>query len=425
MAKPLTVKFIEGVKPAASRQEIPDGGLTGLYFVVQPSGSMSWAVRYRYGGKPRKLTIGSYPAFGLADARKAASATLRAASEGRDPATEKQQAKADRSDHSNLVGAVLDEFLERHVKPKNRPSTAKENERFIDNEVRPRWKSRLIQSITKRDVVILLDQIVDRGAPISANRVHAILRRFFNWAIERDIVQSSPVATVAAPSKETSRDRVLTDDEVKLLWGACERVGWPFGSMVQLLLLTGQRREEVAGATWDEFQLEGDQPLWTIPKERSKNNKAHTVPLTPAVITILSALPKVTSDQRFILSTNGRTSISGFSKAKVKIDSMMQEIAQEKALERGDDPDGVSITPWRLHDLRRTGASGMAALSQPVQVVEAVLNHKSGSIKGVAAVYNRHDYADEKRRALNAWANMVVGLISDNEDMSNIHFIRR
>ena len=104
---------------------------------------------------------------------------------------------------------------------------------------------------------------------------------------------------------------------------------------------------------------------------------------------------------------------------------MMQEIAQEKALERGDDPDGVSITPWRLHDLRRTGASGMAALSQPVQVVEAVLNHKSGSIKGVAAVYNRHDYADEKRRALNAWANMVVGLISDNEDMSNIHFIRR
>ncbi|OAE39587.1 tyrosine-type recombinase/integrase [Brucella intermedia] len=420
MAKSLTVKFIESVKPEESRREIPDGGMPGLYLVVQPSGAMSWAVRYRYAGKPKKLTIGAYPAFSLADARKSAGAALRAVSEGRDPADEKKLAAAERADTSNHIDDVLTTFLTRYVKPNNRASTARETERFIDNEIRPRWKGRLVQSITKRDVVTLLDAIVDRGAPISANRVHAILRRFFNWCMERSILDASPIATVPAPSKETSRDRVLSDGEIKLLWQACDAVGWPFGPMVQVLLLTVQRREEVAGASWREFQLEGKEPLWVIPKERAKNATAHAVPLAPSVVDLLNSLPKVKSDIGFLFTTTGESSVSGFSKAKAKIDEKMLEIAQKQATERGEDPEGVSIAEWRFHDLRRTGASGMAALRQPVQVVEAVLNHKSGSIKGVAAVYNRHDYFEEKRQALNAWANKVKAIISDAEQSGNV-----
>ncbi|MEJ5087148.1 tyrosine-type recombinase/integrase [Brucella pseudogrignonensis] len=420
MAKSLTVKFIESLKPDTTRREIPDGGMPGLYLVVQPSGAMSWAVRYRYAGKPKKLTIGAYPAFSLADARKSAGAALRAVSEGRDPADEKKQAAAERADTSNHIDDVLTTFLTRYVKPNNRASTAKETERFIDNEIRPRWKGRLVQSIGKRDVVALLDAIVDRGAPISANRVHAILRRFFNWCMERSILDASPIATVPAPSKETSRDRVLAESELKLLWQACELAGWPFGSMVQILILTCQRREEVAGSVWSEFQLDSSEPVWTIPKERAKNGKAHTVPLAPSAVTLLKGLPKVKSEIGYLFTTTGETSVSGFSKAKAKIDAKMLEIAREQAVERGDDPEAISLADWRLHDLRRTGASGMAALRQPVQVVEAVLNHKSGSIKGVAAVYNRHDYADEKRQALNAWANKVSDIISDTKQ-SNIH----
>ncbi|TCQ80255.1 integrase [Ochrobactrum sp. BH3] len=420
MAKSLTVKFIESLKPDTTRREIPDGGMPGLYLVVQPSGAMSWAVRYRYASKPKKLTIGAYPAFSLADARKSAGAALRAVSEGRDPADEKKQAAAERADTSNHIDDVLTTFLTRYVKPNNRASTAKETERFIDNEIRPRWKGRLVQSIGKRDVVVLLDAIVDRGAPISANRVHAILRRFFNWCMERSILDASPIATVPAPSKETSRDRVLAESELKLLWQACELVGWPFGSMVQILILTCQRREEVAGSVWSEFQLDSSEPVWTIPKERAKNGKAHTVPLAPSAVTLLKALPKVKSEIGYLFTTTGETSVSGFSKAKAKIDAKMLEIAREQAVERGDDPEAVTLADWRLHDLRRTGASGMAALRQPVQVVEAVLNHKSGSIKGVAAVYNRHDYADEKRQALNAWANKVGDIISETKQ-SNVH----
>lgn len=399
--------------PGATRKEIPDGGMPGLYLVVQPSGAKSWAVRYRHVGKPKKLTIGAYPAFSLAEARSAASAALRAATEGRDPAQEKKLAAEQRADTSNNVEAVLDVFLSRYVRPNNRASTLREQERYIEKELKPKWKGRLIQSITKRDVVELLDSIVDRGSPIAANRVHALLRRFFNWCMERSILDTSPIATVPSPTKETSRDRVLADSEIKLLWQACEAVGWPFGPLVQLLILTVQRREEVAGATWSEFQLEGNEALWTIPKARAKNDKVHTVPLAPSTVDILTSLPKIKSDIGYLFTTTGESSVSGFSKAKAKIDETMLAIAQKQAVDRGDDPEGVSIAEWRFHDLRRTGASGMAALRQPVQVVEAVLNHKSGLIKGVAAVYNRHDYADEKRQALDAWAQKVNSIISD------------
>jgi integrase len=186
--------------------------------------------------------------------------------------------------------------------------------------------------------------------------------------------------------------------------------------MVKLLLLTGQRRDEVASARWSEFDLGADMPAWTIPKDRAKNGKAHVVPLSPAVVEILDSLPRVKDEVDFVLTTTGKTGVSGFSRSKALLDATMMEIAKEEADARGEKDFEPQIVPWRLHDLRRTCASGMAELGQPVHVVEAVLNHKSGSIKGVAAVYNRYEYAEEKRRALFAWATHVTSLIGARAD---------
>lgn len=410
MAKALTIKAIEAARAGTDRREIPDGGLPGLYLVVQPSGARSWAVRYRFDRKPRKFTIGSFPAFGLADARRAAGAALRAVSEGRDPADERKAAQSARSDVRNRVDAVLDEFLVRHVDAKNRENTARETKRFIDNELRPTWGDRHIASITRRDVIQLLDRLVDRGAPASANRVHAILRKFFNWTVERDIRDSTPVANIKAPAKTVSRDRVLSDQEIRLLWWACIDVGWPFGTLAQLLLLTGQRREEVAGICRDELSLGKADPRWEIPPSRAKNDKPHTVWLAPQAVKLIASLPTIDGSD-LLLTTNGETSISGFSKGKVALDGAMRSLAIADAVERGvNDLDAVSIEPWRLHDLRRTAASGMQALGVAPHIVDATLNHRSGAIKGLARVYLRHDYADERRAALYAWAKRVVAI---------------
>lgn len=423
MPKAFTVKSIENIKPTSSRQEIPDGGLPGLYLIVQPKREkggkelapvMSWAVRYRFSGKPKKFTIGSYPAYKLADARKSAGAALRAVAEGRDPALEKKIAK--RSQADDLIENVLDDFVSRHVEVNNRESSAKESKRIIEADLKPRWKGRQIQSITRREIINLLDDITDRGAPILANRVLSLLRKFFNWAIERDIVQASPVASIKPQSQEISRDRTLTNDEIRLVWKASDKIGWPFGQVVKLLLLTGQRKEEVAAASRSEFTLTGAEPMWIIPKERTKNGKEHFVPLASSVAKLVESVPVVTGKANLLFTTTGETHVSGFSNAKESLDREMLAIARQEAKERGEDPDAVELQPWRFHDLRRTCASGMASLGQPVHVIEAVLNHKSGSIKGVAAVYNRYSYADEKKRALTAWASLVDTLVNGDRN---------
>ncbi|PLT98053.1 integrase [Sinorhizobium medicae] len=416
----LNQKKLEAIAKSAAakgytvRTEIPDAGQPGLYLVVQPSGSMSWAFRYRHAGRPRKLTIGPFvlgedATFTLAKAREVAQEASRIVSDGRDPAEVREEEKAQAPEPDpvqvDLVGDVLDEFVKRHVKKKNRESTQKNTEAFIDKRIRPEWKDRDIKSITKRDVVKLLDDIADDGAPESAARVRAILSKFFNWAVDRDIVDASPVPKGSTAKQGASRERVLTDQEVRLVWLACEKVGWPFGSLVKLLLLTVQRRNEVAHAARSEFKLSGNNQLWTIPPERSKNGKEHLVPLPSFVLQVISGLAKV--GDTYLLSTTGETPVSGFSKAKKAIDAAMLEIAQEEASAAGTNPDDVKIERWTLHDLRRTGASGMARLGAPIHVVEAVLNHQSGTIKGVAKIYNRYEYLDEKRQALADWAGHV------------------
>jgi integrase len=411
MAKALTVKQLEALRAGPVRREIPDGLLVGLYFVIQPSGARSWAVRYRYGGKPRKLTLGGYPVLELGKARERARQALETVAAGRDPGLEKAEANRrarDDAGEQDLVATQLDRFYERHVKPNNTARTATEVMRALDKDVRSAWGERRVQDVPRRDVIELLDTIVDRGKPIAANRALAYLRRFFNWLIQRSVLEASPCDRVKAPAGEKDRDRVLTDDELRWLWKATERLGYPFGPFVRLLLLTGQRRDEVAKARYREFP---HQAIWQIPKERTKNGFAHDVPLSTAAQEVVAALPRVAGRPGYLFTTSGETAISGYSNAKERLDKFMLAVAREEAAERGLDPDEIEIPEWRLHDLRRTMASGMARLGHAPHVVEAVLNHTGGTISGVAAVYNRYTYADEKCRALEVWGRFVVDLV--------------
>ena len=355
----LTAQSIERLKPdPARRLEVADSILPGLYLVIQPSGARSWAVRYRHGGRTRKHTIGTLARFPLLEARAEARLALQAVAAGRDPAIEKKEARAPDRD---VMRTIVEDFLERHVRANNRPLTARSTEHLLRKHVLRAWGDRKIQTVARRDVIALMDAIVDSGSPIAANRVLSAISKLFNWCIERGVIEISPCAQVRKPTAETSRDRVLSDDEVALVWRAAERLGWPFGTMTQLLLLTGQRRGEVCGM--DRREIAG--PLWTIPGARAKNGQTHEVPLSAAALKVLAAAPGLAGCD-LILSTNGTTQISGHSKAKSDLDAAMLAIARESATRAGrNDLDEIRIEPWRIHDLRRTLASGLARLGQP------------------------------------------------------------
>lgn len=430
MAKALTKAGVEKLKADPKRRlEIPDGLLTGLYLVIQPSGKKSWAVRYRHFSKPKKMVLGAYPAFDLPAARKAAQEALRKVQQGNDPASEKQTAKklardteeADRLKFGNIVRT----FITRHAKVENRswretartlglvadksrPDLRNDPKAFVmlKGGLVEKWGYRPITDITRAEIIAWLDTIVDRGSPIMANRVFAALRKLFNWAISRDLIQDSPCAGIKPPAKEMARDRVLSDDEIKTLWRGCEKLGYPFGAMFKLLLVTGQRREEVAALTWKELDLEN--ALWTIPRTRVKNNKEHTVPLNACALALLRNLPRI-SQSEFVFTTTGMTPASGISKAKARLDDFM-------VAKLDDGADGFELADWRLHDLRRTVASGMARLGINLPVIEKILNHTSGSFGGIVGVYQRHEFSDEKARALEAWGSFVEELVEGKRD---------
>jgi integrase len=402
MPKALTVKSIEAVKPASARREIPDGVVSGLYLVAQPSGKKSWAVRYRVAGTPRKFTIGAYPGIGLKDARALASAALVEVAGGNDPGAEKKAARAaDTGD--DIIETIVAKFVERHAKPKTRKSTWVETERVLNKEIVERWRRRRLADITRADVHNLLDSIVDRDAPALANRTLALFRTMCGWAVQWGIITTSPCDRVKPPAPSVSRDRILSDAELKAVWNACDELGWPFGPFIRLLILTGSRRSEVAEMTWAEIDFET--ATWVLPKERAKNNREHTLPLSDAAIAILRELPH-TGD--FVFSCFGSKPITGFQNAKNRLGGLLP----------------ADMQPWTLHDLRRTAASGMARLGVNVAVVERVLNHVSGTFKGVVGVYQRHDFADEKRRALESWAAHVLAVAAGEDTPANVVALR-
>jgi integrase len=389
MAKPLTAKAIENLRPGDTRREIPDAGCRGLYLILQPSGRRAWAVRYRFGGKPRKLTLDGVGT--LAAARKAATDALHQLEQGRDPAVLKfetkataERASADRA--ADTVEQWAAHFIERHAKRKTRQNSWKQTTHVFDDIVLPAWRGRTVHDIKRRDIIEVVEGVAE-DRPIMANRTLAALSKFFAWLCERDIITASPCTGVKRPSDEHARDRVLSDDEIHALWLACDAIGGPAGACVKMLLLTGQRRSEVSGMR--RVEITGD--VWTLSPERTKNGQRHDVPLSEQALAIIESMPVIGD---YIFTSTGAAPLWHFDRIKRLLDAHVK-------------PE----TPWVLHDLRRTAASGMAKLGIRLPIIEKVLNHSSGTFRGIVGTYQRHDFAGEKRHALQAWADHVDAIV--------------
>jgi integrase len=391
----LTVRSIEAARPADTRTEIADSTITGLYLIVQPSGAKVWAVRFRLHGRPAKLTLGRYPALTLAEARDKAKATLRTVSEGRDP-RRPAVAQGERS-----FEAVLDRFLASQ-RTKGRRTVAT-MQAILEREALPHWRSRPIESITAADVAERIEAIANRGHPVAARTFRAWISKLFSYAVRgAHLITVNPAKATESPvdTKARQRKRRLDDRELGLVWKAADRIGYPFGDAVKLLILSGQRRNEVCAAPWREIKLDNRQ--WIIAPERAKNGVEHMVPLSDAAVDLIEGLPIIGASHH-LFTTTGETPISGFSKWKARLDAVVTEI------------NGEPIPHWTLHDLRRTFSSGWARLKIPSEVTERALNHVSESFGGVAGVYNLHGYENERAEAMEAWANHVRALVSERD----------
>jgi integrase len=365
-----------------------DAGCPGFGIKVTPKGRKVFIVLYRTGGagsKLRKYTIGPYGRVTLHQARVAAQKVFAARLEGRDPATEKRESKR------RVVADRVEDLLERYIAQRlSQNRSGGEIARLLRREAGRAWTGKSIHEIGKRDVVELVSTIEQRGAPVAANKTLKSIKTFLRWCVGRAILDRSPAEGVPLPSKEVARDRVLDDNELAQVIIAARKIGEPYGGIVELLALTGQRREEVAGLLWDELDLA--QRIWTLPKSRTKNAKAHVVHLSKQAIAVVT---RAEQPGPYVFSLLGTKPFQEFSRAKRRLDQIS------------------GVTGWRLHDLRRTCVSGMARLGIAPHVADKILNHQSGTISGVAAVYQRHEFFAERQEALERWGAHIAHIVTD------------
>lgn len=403
----LTARAIESLKATAVRDGRDvfgwDTEVRGFGVKATAKGAVSYIVQKSIGGrtgKRKRIVIGHYPAKPLDAARKDAGKAVSDVQSGVDIITERKQRRQTIRDNLNTeLEATIDLYLARKSDPDSRYWS--EVSRLLKTQVVPTLGPKLpVAAISKASVRSLIEA-KEETHPGAARNMFAALRPFFKWCVERDLITSSPMDTLSSPDVIASRDRKLSETELRVFWQATEQMPYPFGPFYQLLLLTAQRREEVAAMRWAEVDLGKGE--WIIPKERTKNGKEHLVHLSPQAVEIFK---KVRADQDggLVFTTTGETPISGYSNAKEKLDRLCARIAEESYAEFLPQ---IFQTEWRVHDLRRTAASGMAELGFQPHIVERVLNHISGAQGGLVGVYQRFDYAEERKRALHVWAKHV------------------
>ena len=380
MKKHLTDLAIERLRtPKSGQTEIFDLGYPGLALRIGYGGAKSFTLFYRHGDKLHRQTLGRWPETTLAAAREAWRRTREAVARGEDPSPKNGKP------NGSAFEVVAEEWLRRDVGTNSRVSTARQIARLIEHDAIPAWRGRSVDSIARHEIIRLIDGVIDRGSPAMAVRLHAELRRLFKWCHKRGIIAVDPAAGLdEKPAKIESRDRVLTDTELVHIWHASEGL---YGYMYKLLILTGLRREQIGRLRWseirgDELHLEG---------ERTKNGEPFILPLSAAARATLSAVPR-TSDE-YVFSVDGQSHANSWYRAKLATDS------------------ASGISDWRVHDFRRTLATGMQRLGIEERVVEACLGHTAGRRKGIVRVYQRHDFASEKRQALEAWGAHVLSLV--------------
>jgi integrase len=384
----LTKSSIDALPTLPSDTVYWDSSSPGFGVKVTPKGRKVFIVLYRTGGgssKLRKYTVGPYGRVTLHQARLSAQKVFTAKLEGRDPAAEKREAK--RRVVADRVEDLLETFIAQRLS-QNR--SIRQISRLLRREMGRPWSSRSIHDITKRDVVEVISGIEQRGAPAAANKALKSIKTFLRWCVGRAILDQSPAEGVPLPGKEVARDRVLSDSELAKVILAARGMGGPFSGIVEFLALTGQRSEEVARLKWEELDLA--HRIWTLPKSRTKNSKEHVVHLSEASMGVLM---RAEEHGPFVFSVLGSRPFNRFSKAKRQLDQLS------------------GVTGWRLHDLRRTCVSGMARLGVAPHVADKLLNHQAGTISGVAAVYQRHEFLAERREALERWGAHVSAIVAE------------
>ncbi len=394
----LTIKHL--APPAAGSVVHWDPKPPGFGLRVTEKGVRSWVFMYRMKGRVRRLTIGRYAdaegivTIGLKVARKLAWDAFFEVKKGNDPAAAKRAAR-NAPPEADTFEDAFEDFLERHA-GKLRPATRGEYARIFKKLLRPRWGRRRLADLAKADVIRLIDAVMDAGTPSAANHALAVLKKFFGWCVERDLLEASPCVGVKRPHKERARDRVLGDDELRAIWNACDPIGYPFGPFIKMLIVTAQRRSEVARLRWRDVDLE--RRVWTIPAESTKAGRTHEVPLSLPAMEILEAAPRFRDDYVFS-TTYGERPISGFSKPKVRL-AALSGVADD----------------WRFHDFRRSAATGMAELGIEVFVIGQVLNHAAAGAAAVTLIYNRHGYLSEKRGALERWGRKLTAIVEPGDE---------
>jgi integrase len=419
---PLSDPQVRRLQPTDTPIELRDGHARGLVLQVLPSGRKLWTVRYRHRGTQRRLLLGEYPTLSLAKARDAAETARAAIRNGGDPAGDRQVAKAAPTD---TVAALVAEYIAKHVRVKQRGRV--EEERILNVEILPRWKDRSVRDLTRRDVRALVEPIADRGSPIMANRTLAVVRRMLNFGMRRDWLEGNPAALIDKPGRERSRDRVLTDDEIRRLWRLLSRqptteerpapgrqrargtaddpicpVAPAMAAAIKIRLLTAQRGGEVIKMRWRDLDLKTG--WWTIPAEDSKNGQAHRVPLVSEAITLLKGRQKERErrqrddapeqdpdESEYVFVGSGASVRDRAKKAPARIARALQ-------------------IEFRGHDLRRTAATKMAEAGVPRHHISAVLNHVEGGARATR-VYDRYSYDNEKRAALKIWARRLHAIL--------------
>ncbi|MDZ4867352.1 MAG: site-specific integrase [Alphaproteobacteria bacterium] len=397
-------KSVDGLRAG---ETIFDTELRG--FMVRARGSSkSFAVKYSVAGRQRIFTLGRYGDLTPEQARTAAQDALNRANKARhdnnasDPQAEREAARVA---PKNLVSEICQEFVERHAK---RNRSWRETDRILKRHILSVWGRRPIETIRRSDVVTLLDQIEDESGAAMATAVLAQVRKMLNWHATRDDRYVSPIVKGMGRVSPTAqkRTRVLSDNEIRVMWSALDSMEAPFPQIVRALLLTAQRRDEVASMR-PEYELKDD--LWVIPAGRFKNGRAQTVPLSPFALQQLTDLRSVSEMGEFAFTTTGDRPFSGFSKCKARLDVGMEVILRDQLTDEDSQRHAQpALEPWRLHDLRRTAKTLMARVGVPREISERVLGHV---IPGVEGTYDRHDYLKEKRYALNALALEICRII--------------
>ena len=405
----ITKTVVDGLAAGGKDRFVWDDELRGFGLRVTGSGAKSYVLQYRMGGRgtdTRRITIGVHGSpWTPAGARDEAERLLILVRQGRDLVSEKAELK--RVAVELAFSSYADKFLKSYGKEHWRPGTYSNADSNLRRYVTPVLKKKPLPSIRRADITGVLDGLPP-GSPALPRNIYALVRKLFAWAVERGDIDRSPLEGFKGPPNVASRDRVLTDEELKLVWFGSDKLGYPFGALTRFLLATGQRREEVAAMDWKELHKSTGE--WFIPAGRAKNGTAHTVPLNAPAMSILSGLAtgETWPKKGLIFTTTGDTAVSGFSRAKARLDELIAELNDKQA-----------IPPWRLHDLRRTLATGLQRLGVRFEVTEAVLNHVSGSKSGIAGVYQRHDWKQEKRDALTAWAAHVERVVT-GADVTNV-----